>query len=96
VRRILRSFADDQDDTAAGSGWETTAFPRRTCIRTIEIAAGVTPGILLAWPMEIGRTELNFSTISRESPGRPYDISAGIFIPSSSAYRAASRCWRSM
>ena len=72
------------------------AAPRRRCIRTIEIAAGVTPGIRLACPSETGRTKLNFSTISLDSPGSRYDMSTGIRTPSSSACRAASRCWRSM
>ena len=37
--------------------------------RIIEIAAGVMPGILAAWPTFSGCTFLSFSMTSRESPG---------------------------
>src|SRR5207244_4404950 len=58
--------------------------PRRKCMRRMATAAGVTPGMRLACPSEIGRTKLSFSTISRDRPGRRYDISRGMRSSSSS------------
>ena len=47
------------------------AAPRRRCIRRIEIAAGVTPGIRLACPSETGRTKLQLlDHLARQSRQR--------------------------
>ena len=56
------------------------------------MAAGVTPGIRLACPIDTGRTKDSFSVISRERPGSVYDIAAGICSSSSLRARSASRC----
>src|SRR5579872_4866523 len=71
-------------------------LPRRRCMRRIEIAAGVTPGIRLACPSDTGLTKLSFSVISRDKPGRANDISSGIRSSSSSIIRCASRSCRAM
>ena len=60
------------------------------------MAAGVTPGIRLAWPIDAGRTNDSFSVISRERPGSRYVIAAGIRSSSSPRAFSASRCCRSM
>ncbi len=53
-----------QNDAAALRLWPCTRID--TCTRLS--AAGVTPGMRLAWPMVMGRTRVKVSRISRERP----------------------------